>query len=143
MEKVQEELRIVISLLVKRLRKQMYSIESFSMTEIATVGLLYKKGPLLPSELAEHTKIKAQSMSQIIKKMEAHTVVKKIPSREDGRKVYISLTPLGMKMVEKTKYERDGWLLNAIENCLTEKEKHILISAIPVLHKIANAEDKK
>jgi DNA-binding MarR family transcriptional regulator len=80
-------------------------------------------------------------MSQILKKMEANKIVKKMPAKDDKRKTYILLTASGKKMVEQTRYERDAWLSNAISQTLTQKEKKLLGEALPVLHKLAKAEE--
>jgi len=114
----------------------MSSVNTYSMTEIETIAHLGRLGSLLPTELAALTRVKTQSMSQILKEMEEHRIIKRTPSKEDGRKVYISLTALGKNMLEKAKYDKDEWLKTAIENTLTEKEKDLLIKVIPVLSKI-------
>jgi DNA-binding MarR family transcriptional regulator len=130
-------LRSVVSALHKGLRKQMYSVNSYSMTELETIGHLSKQTALLPTELAALTRIKTQSMSQILKKMEEQGVVKRFPSKEDKRKVFISLTPFGKKMLEKTSYDRDEWLKANIEKTLTVKEIELLSRALPILNKMA------
>lgn len=142
LKELSSSLRASVSALHKRLRKQMYSVDSYSMTEIRTVGLLYRKGSLLPSELAALSKVKPQSMSQILRKLERRDLVKKTPSREDGRKVYVSLTSGGEKMVEQTRYERDEWLAHAIEATLTEDEKKELQKTIMILNKLAEAKEE-
>jgi DNA-binding MarR family transcriptional regulator len=139
-ENLSSELRNSVSRLYKRLRKQMHSAEVLSMTEIETLGLLYLRGALLPSELASLTKIKMQSMSQILKKMEQHEVIARTPSETDGRKVYIALTATGRTMIEQTRYERDEWLNNVVKQALTDKERKLLREALPVLNKIAEAQ---
>jgi len=129
-------LRSVISGVHKSLRRQMSSVNTYSMTEIETIAHLGRLGSLLPTELAALTRVKTQSMSQILKEMEEDRIIKRKPSKEDRRKVYISLTALGKNLVEKAKYDKDEWLKTAIENTLTEKEKDLLAKAIPVLRKI-------
>ena len=130
-------LRSAVSMLHKRLRKQIYSMGSYSITEIATVGFLYRNPSMLPSELASNTKVTTQTMSQLLKKLEKHKLIIRTPSDTDKRKVYISLTRDGHKMVEQTRYERDEWLANAIEKSLSEKEKDLLNDCIPILNKLA------
>lgn len=129
-------LRTTISLLHKSLRKQMYSINALSLTEMETIGHLIRNAALLPSELANLTRVKTQSMSQIIKKLEELELITRTPSKDDGRKVYISLTALGKNAVEQTRFERDQWLSDAIEEKLTKEEKELLEKVIPVLNKI-------
>jgi DNA-binding MarR family transcriptional regulator len=134
------DLRSTVSGLYKRLRKQLSAAEALSMTTFETIGLLYKQEPLLPSELAVLTKIKTQSMSQILKNLEQYEIIVRTPSETDGRKVYISLTPTGRTMIEQTLYEHDEWLNNVIRNVLTEEERELLSNALPVLNKIAEAQ---
>lgn len=129
-------LRTVISLLHKSLRKQMYSVNTLSLTEMETIGHLIRNTNLLPSELANLTRVKTQSMSQIIKKLEGLEIITRTPSTEDGRKVYISLTEYGKQAIEKTRFDRDEWLTEAITQHLTKEEKELLEKAIPVLNKI-------
>ena len=129
-------LRAVISALHKGLRKQLYSVDTYSMTELETIKHLAKNASLLPSELAALTRIKTQSMSQILNKLEKQEVIKRTTSTEDKRKVYISLTDSGVKFVEKARYDRDEWLKELIENSLSEDEKKQLTEALPLLHKL-------
>jgi DNA-binding MarR family transcriptional regulator len=129
-------LRSVVSALHKGLRKQIYSVNSYSMTEIETIGHLVRHPALLPSELAALTRVKTQSMSQILRKMEKTSIIRRTPSKEDKRKVYISLTNSGKKMVEKTKYDKDEWLRAVIERSLSEKEQELLARTLPILQKL-------
>lgn len=129
-------LRAVVSALHKGLRKQMSSVSSYSMTEIETIGQLARVPSLLPTELAAATRVTTQTMSQILKKMEQQDVIKRTPSKEDKRKVFVSLTAFGKKMVEKAKYDKDEWLKNLIDRLLSEKEKEQLIRTLPVLNKL-------
>ena len=129
-------LRAVVSALHKGLRKKLYSVDTYSMTELETIKHITKNTSLLPSELAALTRIKTQSMSQILKKLEQQDVIKRTTSTEDKRKVYISLTDSGVKFVEQVRYDRDEWLKELIEESLTEDDKKILAEALPVLHKL-------
>jgi DNA-binding MarR family transcriptional regulator len=129
-------LRSVISALHKGLRKQMSSVSTYSMTEIETIGQLARATTLLPTELAAHTRVTTQTMSQILKKMEQEGVIKRTPSKDDKRKVFISLTSFGKKMVEKAKYDKDEWLKNSIDRHLSDKEKDQLIRTLPILNKL-------
>lgn len=138
--KISSALRTAISLLHKRLRKQMYSTESYSITEITTLGRLYRQGQLLPSELATLAKVKAQTMSQILKKMEKQNVIVRNPCETDKRKTFISLTDSGRKLVKQIRYERDEWLTNAIRKNLNREERRILIRAIDIIKKLAESE---
>jgi len=133
-------LRSVISDLHKRLRKQVYSAGELSFTEGNTLSYLYKAGSLFPSDLAEINKIKKQSMSQVLKHLEERKLIRRVVLKEDKRKMAISLTAAGERMIEKTRYERDEWLAAVIREWVGEKDARILAAAMPLLRRIADAE---
>jgi DNA-binding MarR family transcriptional regulator len=132
-------LRSIVSALHKGFRKKMYSSNTYSMTEIDTIKHLIRSPALLPSELAVLAKVKTQSMSQILNKLEEQGVIVRTPSIDDKRKVYISLSPTGRKMVEKIKYDGDEWLKDVIENSLSYQEMEVLKKALPVLYKLTES----
>ena len=129
-------LRRVVSALHKGLRKQTSSTNSYSMTELETIRHLIHNTSLLPSELAVFTRVKTQSMSQILNKLESHGVILRTPSKKDKRKVSISLTAFGKEMVEKTRYVKDEWLRDLIDKTCTVDEIELLGRALPVLQKL-------
>lgn len=133
---VAADLRNVVSDLGKRLRKT-YSADGYSISELTTLSYLYRHTALYPTELAAMAKIKTQSMSAVLKKLEAAKLIRRKANGPDGRKTAISLTALGRKMVDKTRYERDEWLAAAILQALSSKEQELLKAAIPLLQKIA------
>jgi DNA-binding MarR family transcriptional regulator len=129
-------LRTATSHLFKRLRQQINTIDNLSITEITTLSNLYNHQELFPSEMAKMVKIKAQSMSQIINKLEEANLIVKIPSETDKRKIAISLSDFGRQMVDKTRHERDEWLNEAIENCLSASDKKLLEQAVVLMNKL-------
>jgi DNA-binding MarR family transcriptional regulator len=129
-------LRIAVSNLHKGLRKQADSVKEYSMTEVETIAHL-SRSSLLTTELAVLTRVKTQSMSQILKKLEGQGIIKRIPSKDDKRKVFISLTSFGKKIVERVRYDKDEWLKNTIEKSLTPKETELLAKALVLLNKLA------
>lgn len=132
-------LRSAVSALHKRLRKQAYSVKSYSMTEIETVGHLLRNDKLLPTELAALARVKTQSMSQILKTMEERGIISRIPSETDKRKVYVAITSYGRDVVDKMRYERDEWLKGAIEATLTKDEQEQLVNILPIFNKLTEA----
>jgi len=130
-------LRTVTSHLFKRLRQQINTIDNLSITEITTLSNLYNHQPLFPSQMADMVKIKAQSMSQIINKLEEANLIVKIPSETDKRKVAVSLSDFGKEMVDRTRFERDEWLNEAIEQCLSAADKKLLQQAVELMEKLA------
>src|ERR1043166_6746517 len=135
--KLTSSLRTAVSSMHKLLRKQVSEAGAFSMTELETIGLISRHKALLPTELAARTKITTQSMSQILKKMEVLGFIKRTPSKEDKRKVFVSLSVKGRNFIDKLVDDRDEYLRKLIENHLSDKEKQLLIKALPVLIKLS------
>ena len=135
---IAENLRRVISRLLKILKNQTKNDELLSLTERSTLSSIYQYSEILPSELAVMEKVTAQSMSQIINKLLEHGFIKKTPSKTDKRKVIITITATGGKIVEKRRLEKQEWLAQSILEKTTQKEKELLVNAIKVLAKLAD-----
>jgi DNA-binding MarR family transcriptional regulator len=135
---IAENLRIVISRLIKILRSQTKNDELLSLTERSSLALVYQYSEILPSELAVMEKVTAQSMSQIISKLLELGYIKKTSSKTDKRKVIISITATGKKHIDKKRQEKQEWLAQSIFEKTTQREKEILANAIKVLTKLVD-----
>lgn len=129
-------LRNAVSDLHKRLRKT-YAASGFSISELTTLSCLYRNAMLYPTELADMVKVKNQSMSAILKRLEAAKLIRRKAEGADGRRSAIYLTATGRKMVDRTRYERDEWLSTALQT-LNTAERETIKKAIPLLQKIAD-----
>jgi DNA-binding MarR family transcriptional regulator len=134
------DLRTVVTRLIKKLRKETVTGQQLSLTERSTLGLLLQHGGLLPSELAGMEKITNQSMSQILNHLLDAGLIIRTASETDKRKVIISLTEQGEKMILQVRSERDEWLAKAIQKTCTAKDMEILKQAIIPLTKLVDFE---
>jgi DNA-binding MarR family transcriptional regulator len=135
--RLSSSLRMAVAALHKALRRQTSHISSYSMTELETISLIARKNSILASELAVLTRITTQSMSQILKKLETQGLIERRESTDDKRKMHITLTPAGAKLVKQNRYERDLYLQKRIETILTDKEVALLEKVVPILDKLA------
>jgi len=129
-------LQRTITTLHKELRKHISLVSVYSMTELETIAHLSRNPDLMPSQLATLTRVKTQSMSQILHKLENDQLIQRKPCSNDKRIIYISLTPYGTRMVEKMKKDKNEWLQSTIEAVLNEEEILRLEQALPLLHKL-------
>ena len=134
------ELRTAVARLAKKLRKESITGQHLSLTERSTIALLYQHKQLLPSELAAMEKITTQSMSQIVNHLLLLGYITRTASETDKRKVWISLTTLGEKILLQVRNERDEWLNNAIDQTCTPEEQELLKQVIGPLMKIIDFE---
>jgi len=129
-------LRQAISGIIKRLRRTVKSHNSYSLSEYSTLSYLYPDQKLSATELAGLVRVKTQSMSELLSNLKNQDIIDKTPHETDKRKSLISLTRKGREILEKSRYEKDEWLAQAIDNTLSADEKRTLQEAAAILHKI-------
>ena len=122
--------------LVKVLRKETRNDELLSLTERSTLALVYQYTEILPGELALLEKVTTQAMSQIINHLLELGLILKTPSEADRRKVIVTLTDAGKKLVRQRQAEKQEWLNRRIAETLSVKEKQTLAEAIHILTKL-------
>lgn len=132
-------LRVVIYRLIKILRNEIKNDELLSLTESSTLSVIYQYTEILPSELAVMEKVTSQSMSQIINKLLRLGYIKKTPSTKDKRKVIITISAFGKKIINKNKQKKQEWLARSIFEKATQKEKEVLVNAIKILTKLVDS----
>lgn len=133
-------LRTVTARLVKKLRKESVTGQQLSLTERSSMGLLQQYRHLLPSELASMEKITNQSMSQVLNHLSELGYISRTISDTDKRKVLISLTSSGEKMLTQMRSERDEWLSRAIKEACDPDEQEYLWRALGPLKKLVDFE---
>lgn len=134
------DLRTVVTRLVKKLRRESVTGQQLSLTERSTLALLLQHGSLLPSELASMEKITNQSMSQVLAHLLERGFIIRTNSETDKRKVMISLTETGEKMILQVRSERDEWLAKAIAATCDIEDQEIIKRALKPLTKIVDFE---
>jgi len=129
-------LRHVLPRLYRRLKKLSPDANKLTPSERNVLALLSQNGDMLASEMAVIEGITPQSMGAIIKSLLALDLIVKTPSETDKRKIYLSVSAEGKKMIQKVRKEKEDWLAQAIEKTCSEKEKAILMKAIEPLSKL-------
>jgi DNA-binding MarR family transcriptional regulator len=129
-------LRTSIHRLVKLLRRETRNDAQLSLTERATLGLLYNEGRLAPTDIARAEKVTTQSMSQVINHLSELNYIERTPSDDDKRKVLLSLTPAGRAYVEQLRHDKQEWLARALYERVTPEEKERLMQALEILMKL-------
>ena len=133
---VAAQLRTTIHRLVKLLRRETRNDAQLSLTERATLGLLYNEGQLAPSDIARTEKVTTQSMSQVINHLAELSYIERTPSDDDKRKVLLSLTPTGRAYVEQIRHDKQEWLAKALHEKVSPAEKELLMEALQILTKL-------
>jgi len=131
-------LRIALTRLIKKLRKESPTGLQLSLTERSTMSLLYQHKALLPSELAGMEMITNQSMSQVLNHLFDLGYITRTASESDKRKINISLSADGEEVLLQFRHERDEWLAKAIADTFTPEEKELVVKLIGPLNKLVD-----
>ena len=130
---VASELRVVLGQLIRRLRAE----HRFSLAHGSVLGRLDREGPRSTSELAASERVRPQSMAQTVGELEADGLISRHPDPRDGRRASLKLTRKGRLALEADRRQREGWLIEAIEEDFSEDEQRILEQAVSLLRRLA------
>lgn len=130
-------LRPVLTRLVRKMRKLSPINTVLSQTERSVLVLLENQ-KYLSAELAVIEKITPQSMGQVLNHLDTLKLIEKSVSESDKRKIYISISSIGLEMIKQVRHEREEWLATAIDNACTDQDKKALNNAIAALSKLVD-----
>ena len=109
---------------------------SVTLTQIAAMGTLNKRGPMSAGELAAFEKVQPPSMTKVLANLEERGLVRRDAHPNDKRQAIISVTDAGRELLESERRSRDAWLSLRLAE-LTPDERALLRDVVPVLDKLA------
>lgn len=119
----------------RRLRLER-STDDVTPGQYTVLAVLDRHGPLTPSEVAAHEKVRPPSMTRTLAALEELGLVARTGHPTDGRQVVMSLTPDGRREVVETRRRRDAWLARRLA-ALDPAERDVLAQAAAILSKVA------
>ncbi len=130
-------MRVSVMRLSRRLRSERADHE-LSLTQIATLASLERKGPLTPRELASHEKVQPPSMTRILAGLEERGLITRTPHASDGRQHLVALTKPARELLREDRRRRDAWLAQRLVS-LTQDERQLLRDAALLIDRITTA----
>ena len=131
------ELRPAVFRLARHLRQARADAEELTPSQLSAMGVLLREGELQIGELAAYEQVKAPSMTRLVDHLEGRGLLRRTPSPTDKRAIVVGLTEQGTELLEANRQRRNEWLAVRLEK-LTEEERAILRTAIPVLQKMSD-----
>ena len=131
-------LRESIGLLLRRLRQHQPEGE-LTLPESAAMTRLNRGGPTTSSALAKLEQISPQSMGATLAGLEARGLVARHPDPQDGRRVVLSLTEAGHRVLQDKRNARTQRLAAALSARFTADEIRQLAAAAPLLERLAQS----
>src|SRR3954463_3497344 len=147
------DLRVVIGQLIRRLREERRDLTLSQVTVLgrldrlgagAVHGPAGRRGGRAPiSDLAADERVRPQSMASTVAWLADRGLVQRGPHPVDRRLVVVTLTEAGRRAVAEDRRRREGWLADAIERDLTERERRLLAEATLLLARLAESDQRR
>jgi len=121
--------------LARRMRSERAET-SLTLTQLATLATLERRGPLTPRELAAAERVQPPSMTRIAASLEAAGLVTRTDHPTDGRQVLLAVAPAGVALLREDRRRRDAWLAQQLRT-LDPEELDVLRRASVLLDRLA------
>jgi DNA-binding MarR family transcriptional regulator len=123
--------------LARRMRSERADT-SLTLTQLATLATLERRGPLSPRELAAAERVQPPSMTRIAASLEAAGLVTRTDHPTDGRQVLLTIAPAGAALLSEDRRRREAWLAQRLRD-LDAEDRDVLRRATAVLDRLAGA----
>jgi DNA-binding MarR family transcriptional regulator len=127
-----------VGLLVRRLR-QLPTTGALSMPERSALASLDRDGSATAAELARAQQMSPQSMGATLAALTERGLVRRDLDPADGRRVVLSVTAEGKKLLTARRSTRSQQLASAMATEFTPAELRRLMAATPLLQRLARS----
>ena len=127
-------LRVALMRTVRRLKRETDGEHSVSV--VAALASVSKRGPLTLGELAEAEGVSRPSMTVLAANLLEQDLVARELDESDGRLVRVRITPEGKRVLERSRTRRTAYLAKRLGN-LSAEELRTLDRAATILLKLA------
>jgi DNA-binding MarR family transcriptional regulator len=131
------DLRVVLGRIVRRLR-QAHAPGEVTLSELSVLSRLDREGPATPGALAVDERVRPQAMGATLATLEQRGFVGRSPDAGDGRRVLMSVTAAGRRVLVDHRSLNTRWMADALAEGFSEAEQRRLISMIPLLERLAD-----
>jgi DNA-binding MarR family transcriptional regulator len=128
-----ESLRSVVGEFVRATRDKAGTPSS---AQSETLGVLGRQGPMSIAGLAEHRRVKHQSMRVVVAQLESEALVMRSASPTDRRSQLVALTAAGLARVQAARDARNQQIEMALATALSAQERQQLAEAIPLIQRM-------
>ena len=132
-------LRPVLLHLNRQLRREIHSVGVTGGQVSLLVQIKYHPGIGI-RELAALERISVPGMSKFISRLEEAGLVQRAPVEGDQRRVGLTLTPAGQKVLRSVKSKRTAWLASRLRDLDPDELEAIDAAIEPLAHLLAEDE---
>lgn len=131
---VANELRPVLLRLARELRREIHSL-GVTGGQVSILAAIKHEPGITASVVAERERVSAPAMSNHVARLEKAGLIERTREGIDRRRVGLSLTGEGEKVLRSVRQRRTAWLASRLDR-LTDKERAQIETAIPALEKL-------
>jgi DNA-binding MarR family transcriptional regulator len=128
-----DQLRPVLLRLSRELRREAQSL-GVTGGQVALLIQIKRNPGITASELAERERMSAPGMSGHIARLENAKLIERARA-EDRRRIGLTLTPAGDKILASVRKRRTAWLAGHMKG-LTDAEREAIARALPALERL-------
>ncbi|MFF3559190.1 MarR family winged helix-turn-helix transcriptional regulator [Streptomyces sp. NPDC002574] len=127
---------------IGRLRRKIKTLDGegdLSPGEASVLAHLVKHGPASASALAAVENVRPQSMAKYVHALEEAGLVERRPDPDDGRRLLVSPTPLGLERRQGDRRARQAWLARELQERGTAEQLRAVVTAMALLDEVAQS----
>lgn len=129
------DLRVALGRVIRRVR-QGHVTGELTQSETSVLSRLDRDGPATPGCLADLERVKPQAMGVTLAGLVDRALVAREADPDDGRRVLMSVTPAGRKLLTDRRQRTNARVAAALAR-FTPAERERLLSVIPLLEQLA------
>ena len=131
---VANELRPVLLRLARELRREIHSL-GVTGGQVSILAAIKHAPGITASAVAASERVSAPAMSNHVARLEKAGLIERTREGVDRRRVGLSLTAEGEKVLRSVRQRRTAWLASRLDR-LTDRERAQVEAAIPALEKL-------
>jgi DNA-binding MarR family transcriptional regulator len=131
---VANELRPVLLRLARELRREIHSL-GVTGGQVSILAAIKHEPGITASAVAERERVSAPAMSNHVARLEKANLIARTREGVDRRRVGLTLTAEGEKVLRSVRQKRTAWLAARLDR-LTNDERAQIEAAIPALEKL-------
>ncbi|WP_176083201.1 MarR family transcriptional regulator [Martelella sp. HB161492] len=125
--------------LQRRQRRERPPVEGLSQSAVSVLGVVARsESAIQPTQIGRELVMTSSNVASALSELTKRGLVERMADKVDTRRVNITLTPAGERLVAEDRAARDDWLTRAIHDLLTEEEESVLIAGGSILERLAN-----
>ncbi len=121
--------------------RQGHVVGEATLSEVSVLSRLDRDGPTTPGCLAELDRVRPQAMGVTLAGLAGlaeRGLVARSPDAADGRRVLMSITPAGRRLMTDRRSRSSLAVAQALADGFTADERRRLVDAIPLLERLAD-----